>query len=168
MIRDATFKNRASTRAERNMLCAHLGFACCLMVSGILIGVTITASLLIYSREPVLSHHAQVAPNDSLSSLNAVVDALSDREASASFSVKAADCLKALEKTWSGEHEDKLDCWPQWRTAWEAGVCADTLGKPQDAELWMTRFRNDFAKGNFSKGDILYLELVANRVAPAQ
>ena len=168
MIKDARFKNEVSTRPERNILCAHLSFACCLMVSGILIGVAITSCLWIYSREPVLSHHAHVAPNDSLSTMNAVMDLLFEREASDSFSDKPADCLKALEETWGEANQGDVDCWPQWRTAWEAGVCADTLGKPQDAEIWMTRFRNDFAKGTFPQGDILYLELVANRIAPTQ
>ncbi|MCX7401523.1 MAG: hypothetical protein NTY87_00090 [Planctomycetia bacterium] len=79
------------------------------------------------------------------------------------LAVASAEWEQALQ---ASEHP----AWPQWRSAWLAGVCADSLGKASDAAQWMARFHQSFgvARKSFPQSDVLYLDIVATRLSPAQ
>jgi len=79
------------------------------------------------------------------------------------LAVASAEWEQALQ---ASEHP----AWPQWRSAWLAGVCADSLGKASDAAQWMARFHQSFgvARKSFPQSDVLYLDIVATRLSTAQ
>ena len=86
-------------------------------------------------------------------------------------SQESAEYLKAASRVWEQSPDEKTAlAWPQWRAAWLAGVCADSLGDVRHAATWMSRFRSSFegARGSYSPSDVFYLDLVASRIMPVE
>lgn len=80
-----------------------------------------------------------------------------------------AEALAVASAEWDqAHHAGETSAWPEWRSAWLAAVCADSLGKSEDAAAWRDRFEASFtpARDRFPASDVLYLDIVAARLSP--
>lgn len=99
-----------------------------------------------------------------------VVDA-SAKSVSVVLPASPVEALAVASAQWEQAHDvSEVSVWPEWRSAWLAAVCAESLGKTTEAAAWIDRFQKSFtqARNRLPVSDVLYLDIVATRLAPAR
>jgi hypothetical protein len=137
------------------------GRSLALLVLGVALGVAATSGAGAW----------RIAGRNEPSRRDVVISVAASQSNPITVSQEPAEYLKAASRIWEQSPDEKTAlAWPQWRAAWLAGVCADSLGDVRHAATWMNRFRSSFerARVSYSPSDVFYLDLVASRISPVE